>query len=216
MRRASRMGKVGAILSVACILASAGGWSGLASGAEAADPVGPLVGHWLVTLAYNRSRSTTFSSQLAAELAEVFLEGAQKIEPTDVHTLKLLVEAASATGNTAVEREALRSLVRQDPGDLVAQVKYIDFVAAAAQAIDERAKTFQSALNSTALNSQIRSEMAVRLANFARERGDTASSKAFLQQALQLNDVNVEALRANVRLASANSKERLTALIARC
>ena len=65
--------------------------------------------------------------------AEVFLEGAQKIEPTNVHTLKLLVEAAAATGNAGVQREALRNLVRQDPGDLVAQVKYIDFLAASAE-----------------------------------------------------------------------------------
>jgi predicted Zn-dependent protease len=176
--------------------------------------VAALVAHRLVTVAYNRSRSTDISASLAAKQAEVFLEAAQKLEPGNIHTLKLLVEAAAATGNAAVEREALRSLVRQDPGDLVAQVQYIDFLAAAAETIDERAKTFESALRSTALHPQIRSEMAVRLANISLERGDTAAAKGYVQQALQFNDVNMGALRANVRLAAATPKDHVAALIA--
>ncbi len=165
------------------------------TGLAAQDAAASLVGDRLVTLAMNRSRATALSPKAAAEEAEVFLQAARRVDPGNLHTLKLLVEAAGATGDLGVEREALREVIRLDPGDLVAEVKYIDFLASGAETIEERAKIFQGALNAVKLDPQIRSEMALRLANIAQERGDAAGAKALVQQALALNDVNMGALR---------------------
>ena len=207
----SRQRWVGMIL-MACV-ASAGGAAAPQNAAPAADPVAGLVAQRFVTLAYNRSRTSTLSATSAAQEAEIFLRAADREEPGNVHTLKLLVEAAAATGDLSVQREALREVIRRDPGDLVAQVRYIDFLASSAETIDDRAKVFQGAMNAASLDRQIRSEMAVRLANIARERGDVGAARSLIQQALQFNDVNMARLAANVRLAEKPS-DHLAALVA--
>ncbi|HUO07238.1 MAG TPA: tetratricopeptide repeat protein [Phycisphaerae bacterium] len=203
------------ILSWASLLAAMG--VGPAMGAQpasaGADPAAKLVGHILVDNAYHRSSEARISAQLGAREAQILLQFAHDLDPQDVHTLKLLVEAAATTGETDVQREAVRALIRLDPGDLVAQVQYIDLIASGSQALDDRARIYQSALGKSALDPQIRSEVAVRLSRITRERGDVDGARDLLKQALQLNDVNMEALRESVRLAE-KPEDRLAALIA--
>ncbi|MGN6369938.1 MAG: HEAT repeat domain-containing protein [Phycisphaerae bacterium] len=198
----------GIVLSCACL-----GTLGVPARAVAAvDPGARLLGHLFVDDAYRHSGDTAIPAQLSAREAQIVLQLARDVDPENTHTLKLLVEASTATGNTDVEREALRGLIKLDPGDLVAQVQYIDLIAAASQALDERAKVYQAALGKTALDPQIRSEVAVRLARIARERGDIEGAKGLVKQALELNDVNVGALREGVQLAK-EPVERLQALV---
>ncbi len=190
-------------------------WGGVAFGDGGSGTTAEgMAAHQFVTIAYNRTRNTTISAALAAEEGTVLLRAAQRLEPGNVHTLKLLAEAAGSAGQTDVEREALRALIKNDPGDLVAQVKYIDLMASGTQAIDERARTYQSAFDKGALDPQIRSEMGLRLAKIAEERGDAAGAMGLLTKAIQLNDVNVRALREMVKLSDGSAGERMTAVVA--
>src|SRR5271170_4643959 len=164
------------ILSCSCLLAA------LAPAASAAvDPAAQTVGHKFVNEAYRRSRLSALPAALSAQEAEIALQFANQADPENAHTLKLLVEAAAATGDNDVRREALRNLIRLDPGDLVAQVQYIDFMASATQAIDERGKIYGGALSKKAFDAQVRSEMAVRLAGIAEERGDVEGARGLLK-----------------------------------
>ncbi|HEY3788633.1 MAG TPA: hypothetical protein VGL71_07250, partial [Urbifossiella sp.] len=204
-----RASLAGILLSSACLAVI-----GVARPAIAAvDPGAQLLGHMFVDDAYRCSGDTTLPTQLSAREAQILLQFAQDADPENVHTLKLLVEAAGVNNDAEVQRDALRRLIKLDPGDLVAQVQYIDFLASGSQALDARAKIYQAALGQSSLDPQIRSEIAVRLARITRERGDVDGAKDFLKQALQLNDVNVGALREFVQLAD-QPAERLQALVA--
>jgi tetratricopeptide (TPR) repeat protein len=175
----------------------------------------------LVELARTGLRDKALPPELAAKEAALLLGWAQKLEEgagaVDTATLRLLIEAARAAEKPAVEREALRKLIATDKGDLVAQVQYLDFLASHAQTVEDRTRIYANASEQGSLDPQVRSEMAMRLAQLAPERGDEAAERQYLQRALTLNDVNVSALRAQVRLSSGNPRavpERLGALVA--
>jgi tetratricopeptide (TPR) repeat protein len=168
----------------------------------------------IVDEAFSYTRDPNANPADSAERAALLLELASRVRPDDARILRLLAEAAHAAGRSDAERSALRALIKADPGDLVAQVGYLDFVAGATQAIDERARIYKAAFDSQALDPQIRSEMAVRLARIAGERGDTPAAREFLGQALTLNDVNVGALREWVRMTEKSPDERVRALAA--
>ena len=203
-----RASLAGILLSAACLAAA-----GVPQATFAAvDPGAQLLGHVFVNDAYRHSGDAIIPRQLSAREAQILLQFARDVDPENIHTVKLLVEAAAANGDTDVQRDALRGLIKLDPGDLVAQVQYIDFLASASQALDARAKIYQAALGQTSFDPQIRSEVAVRLARIARERGDVDGTKDLLKQALQLNSVNVGALAESVQLAN-SPEERLQSLI---
>jgi len=114
----------------------------------------------------------------------------------------MLAETARVAGKSDVQKDALRKVIAADTGDLVSQVHYIDLLARAAQTVEERSAVYQKALQEASLDRQIRSEMALRLARLEEGRGDAAQARNYLGQAIQLNDVNVGALRDLVRLAA--------------
>jgi tetratricopeptide (TPR) repeat protein len=210
-------------LSMSWILAAAVALAG--PSLRAADPPAPLAGaasspYLAARLADDARallRDPALPPQTAARQAVVLLQFAAGLDSGSVPTLKLLAGAARAAGAAAVEKDALRRVIALDKGDLVAQVQYLDLVASTSQTLEERARVYQSALDQAALDPQIRSEMAVRLARVAEERGDTEGQQRLLGQAVALNGVNVAALRGLVRLAAANPRgvrELLAALSA--
>ncbi|MCL2639219.1 MAG: tetratricopeptide repeat protein [Phycisphaerales bacterium] len=197
----------------------------LAAPLMAADPVDPsqaaterakkLLAHRLSTDAIIRSRMAT--SPGVADEATILIQTAATLDPDNTRLLRLLAESvrvSSLPNKLDIERDALRNVIRLDTGDLVAQVNYFDLVAGATQALDQRARIYRGALDSTSLDPQVRSEMAVRLSKIAAERGDLDSAKGFITQALQHNDVNVSALTAAIALADPTPQARLQAIVA--
>lgn len=147
-------------------------------------------------------RDTALPPDAAAVQATVLLQAAVTLDASDVRTWRLLAETARVAGKADVQKEALRKVIAADAGDLVSQVRYIDLLAAASQTMEERAAVYQKVLAEASLDRQIRSEVAVRLGRLAEGRGDLAQARNYLGQAVQLNDVNVGALRDLVRLAA--------------
>ena len=193
-------------------------------GAAPAGPAGDTgaahLAGLLVNDAHETLRDVTIDPASAAKQATVLLQFAAKLDPSDLHTQRLIAQTAGAAGETDVQKDALRRVIAGERGDLVSQVRYIDLLASAAQSLDDRAKVFRGALDQAALDPQIRSEMAVRLAAIAEKRQDLAEAKQFFTTALQLNDVNMAALRGMVRVAAgegnlpANQVAHLKALAA--
>ncbi len=187
---------------------------GAAAGAGASSAAARMLADQLVDEAFGYTRDPKEAKAQSSLRASLLLEFANRLDPSDARILKLLVEASQVAGRKEVQRNALRSLIKTDPGDMVAQVEYLDFLADATQALDERARVYQSALETQSLDPTVRSEMAVRLARIAEERGDAAGARTLLGQALKLNDVNVRALREWVRMTEKTPDERVRALAA--
>ncbi len=150
-------------------------------------------------------RDPSVSPDLAARQATVLLQFSVRLDPSDLHAQKLLAESARISGKPDVQKEALRAIIHDDSGDLVAQVRYIDLLAGNSQNLEDRAKIYNNALQQSSLDAQIRSEMALRLARIAQERGDNDQAKQFLAQSIKLNDVNIGALRDMVRMAGTDT-----------
>src|ERR1700761_5966177 len=94
--------RLAGILTRACLLAIGGGGGGRARGAGAVDPAAQILSHTFVDNAYDRSSDTRISPQLGAREAQLLLTFAHDLDPENVHTLKLLVEAAATTGEADV------------------------------------------------------------------------------------------------------------------
>ncbi len=147
-------------------------------------------------------RNPALPPDVAAAQAAILLQFSVKLDGSDLHTQRLLAETARLAGKTDVQRLALRAVIAADPGDLVSQVHYIELLAADSQTMEARAALYQNALAATTIDPQIRSEIAVRLAHLAEDRGDVAQAKDYLIQALKLNDINIGALRDEARFAA--------------
>ncbi len=150
-------------------------------------------------------RDVTIAPADAAKQATALLQFAANLDPSSRQIEKFLAQSAAAAGQSEPQKDALRKLIAADSGDLVSQVQYIDLLAAGSQALDDRAKIYQNALDQSAFDPQIRSEMAVRLARITENRGDAAAARDLLNRALQLNDLNIPALRELVSLAAAGN-----------
>lgn len=210
MRRCWRLA-ISSLLTTSCALAAP-------AFGQTTQPVSPrpaqMLADQIVDEAFSYTRDPAADPADSAERAALLLELATRLNPNDPRILRLLVEAAHVAGRADTERNTLRTLIKVDPGDLVAQVGYLDFLAGSTQAIDERAGVYKAAFDSQALDPQIRSEMAVRLARIANERGDAPAARELLGQAITLNDVNVGALREWVRMTEKSPDERVRALAA--
>jgi tetratricopeptide (TPR) repeat protein len=156
----------------------------------------------LVNDARDALRNSALPPEAAAVEARVLLQFAVKQDGSDVRTWRLLAEAARVTGKTDVQRDALRKVIAADAGDLVSQVHYIELLASSSQTVQERADVYQKALAEPSLDRQIRSQCALQLGLLEESRGDLGQARQYLNQAVQLNDVNVGALRNLVRLAA--------------
>src|ERR1700754_315252 len=97
--------RLAAILSCSCILAATTLFG-------SPDPAAQLLSHVIVNNAYHRSRATELSPDLSAKEASFLLQYAKDLDPENVHTLKLLVEASATTGETDVQRDALRGVIK--------------------------------------------------------------------------------------------------------
>src|SRR5947209_5563807 len=102
-----RASLAGIVVSCACVAAVGGATQAFG----AVDPGAQLLGHMFVDEAYRHSGDATIPAQLGAREAQILLQLAHDVDPGDVHTLKLLVEASSATADQDVQRDALRGLI---------------------------------------------------------------------------------------------------------
>ena len=223
-----RAGNIMRIASKKAILSGIGGgrWAAMLSvgataswGADGAIDAGEAkyMSGRLVEQARGVLRDGNLTPTDAAREAAILLQFATKLNDGDVQTLKMLAESARVAGDPGLRKDTLRQLIKLDPGDFVAQVQYLDLLAGATEVMEDRARIYQSAMDQAAFNPQIRSEMAVRLAQISDERGALDQEKNLLGDAVHLNSVNVAALRGLARLAAQNSRavtEQLSALVA--
>lgn len=174
-----------------------------------------LMADALVNDARARAANDKVPAQVASKEAYVLLQKAHDLDPNSPTVLQLLSTAAVSVGDWDMAKTATKQLVGADPGNLVAQVSYLDFVARP-KPVEEQIRIYQSALNRKELNAQVRSEMAVRVGTLLLQRGEADEAMANFTTALQLNDVNVGAWQQICKqLITKNAKpqERLSAIV---
>jgi tetratricopeptide (TPR) repeat protein len=153
---------------------------------------------------------------LAARHAMLILQNAASVNPEDLDILHALAEAAREAGERDILRNALRNIVKLDPGDLVAQVNLISAMAESSQTIEEQLRVYAGTLEKDALDPQVRSEIALRYARLLMQRGENDQAKTILETAVKLNDVNAAAWREIIRLQTAGPvrvSDRMSAIV---
>jgi hypothetical protein len=116
-------------------------------------------------------------------------------------------EAARVARDLDLEQAAVKDLIRLEPANLVAQVRFVDILAQHRQTVEQKILVYQSALDSAGLDAQVRSEMAMRLYVLLLQRGQIAEANVYLKNAIDLNSTNVSALReVCVQLAHAHGR----------
>jgi tetratricopeptide (TPR) repeat protein len=161
-----------------------------------------------------RARARSLPPEVGGPEALVLLQAARRLNPQSPEMLHLLALAASASKDNATAIDALKALARLDPGNLVAQVDFLDLLAQN-RPVDEQLRLFQSALAKNSFDPQVRSELAVRAGRLLVKRGENDEARKYFTLALQLNDVNVGAWQeivAQLVKAGAPPTERIDAL----
>src|SRR4051794_3791900 len=122
-----------------CVVAALGAGLTVGRGAEEAAAAGgdtavvaenAHVAGVLVNDARGVLRDGRLPVEVAARQAAILLQLAVRLDENDLRHQRMLVEAARAAGMGDVEKEALRKVISADRGDFVAQVHYIDLMAA--------------------------------------------------------------------------------------
>lgn len=156
----------------------------------------------LTDLARVRATDPNREANRAAQQAMLLLKRAVEVSPDYADGHRLLAVAAQALNDADTEREALRNLVRIDPGHLVGQARYVQLLAARAQTVDGQLGILDRAIEKMDFHPTIKSELALAMARLYNARGQTPEAITYLRRALQLNDTNVNAGRELFRLQS--------------
>lgn len=141
-----------------------------------------------------RTRARSLPPEVGTREAQVLLQAARRISNQNPEMLRLLASATMKSGgNNDLALDALKTLVRMDPENLVAQVDFLDILARD-KPVEEQIRFYQGALAKPNFKNQVKSEIAVRIGRLLTKRGDAEEALKYYAQALQLNDVNVGAL----------------------
>jgi tetratricopeptide (TPR) repeat protein len=136
--------------------------------------------------------------------AAALLMAAQKLDPNEPSYPRALYEAylAPQVRDLDAARAALATYRKLVPQDQAAMVTYIDMTLRLKETADERRKYLNDILDAPSVPSEVRSHAALRASQLAREQSDQDLEDAMLAQALRLNPLNLDALRARLERQS--------------
>ncbi|MFG0251246.1 MAG: hypothetical protein ACF8NJ_00045, partial [Phycisphaerales bacterium JB038] len=125
-------------------------------------------------------------------LAAAQLDYAAKLAEDDPDILRLLIESAEWADDRDLVMDGTRRLVRQDPTDLVAQLRLFDHAVRANQNSEERQQAYEHLLGPAGerLHDTVRSRLAYDAAVLAREAGDLERFTELLGQAVTFDSTN--------------------------
>lgn len=147
-----------------------------------------------VRLALMDLRAVTKPTPDDYQAALILLGLARDLDPEDTGIMRRQIEAAFNAGDQNAVLEHTRALIRADPKDTVAQLRFISSsVTREHQTAEARLAAYDRYVASTAIDASIRSRLALDAALLARERGDEKGFNQRLIQACQLDSTYKEA-----------------------
>jgi hypothetical protein len=135
--------------------------------------------------------------------AAAMLQAARRLNPGEPRYPRLLMDALVRTGDEKAMLEAVIAY-RRLPGradDRVAQIEYIDLIVNQMQSVDEKLAYLEGLLTKDAVPAEVRSVAAVRAAGLHDEKREPAAAARLMDTALQLNPLNLSALRSKASRA---------------
>ncbi|RNC82040.1 MAG: hypothetical protein ED559_09725 [Phycisphaera sp.] len=142
------------------------------------------------------------------EIITTILEIALEQSPDDASLRRRLIEAYRAAGDEQAVMAQTRELIRVDPEDTVAQLRYLSWNVSQKQTVEERLALYQRYLDEDrfkqAFDPSVRSRLALDAALLQREQGNNTEFVRLLAMAVSLDSSNKEA----AALTSAFYQER--------
>ncbi len=127
--------------------------------------------------------------------AIALLEAAGRLAPQEAHYARLLVDARLRVGDTDGAIEALKGYRKLRPDDRTAQAQLIDLYVGRIETADAKRAYLHLLLNDQSLPPAVRSHVAVLAAGVEAAALRHDEMKRLIEQALQLNPLNMDALR---------------------
>lgn len=143
------------------------------------------------------------------------LKGAIRLNPSEPRYSRLLVEAMLRLGDAPGALEALAAYRKLEPDRPGIQIQVIDLYLDQMQTADARLQYLAELLEKPSLPKEVRSHAALRKARLLLERSQVSKAREVLGRAIELNPLNVEALRLQYELLdpSAAPEQRVAALV---
>lgn len=200
--------------AIAAAISSALLFSAHAAGAEGSDP-GELA---LAERLADTARATLAPRTITdahMKMAGALLEGATKLNPAEPRYSRLWAEAMLKVGNAEGAVRALNAYVLNEPEDKPALIQLTNLHANLFQTVDKRLEYLRDWVDDARLPDEVRSNLAIQAYAAYYERTQFAQAKGMLDQALKLNPLNMEGLRARFLQAAAEGTpyERVTVLL---
>ena len=147
------------------------------------------------------------------QYSEALLQAACKLAPNEPRFASYLMEAASHAGDSDVAIKALANYRKLRPDDQFAMVKQID-ANLTSMDLDKKLKYINQIIDTTSVPAPVRSYAAELGAELNAERLDGLAAADLLDQAIQLDPLNLRALRVKFTAhPPQDSVERLKALL---
>jgi tetratricopeptide (TPR) repeat protein len=151
-----------------------------------------MLAHEFVRRSTISLRSIRHPTRESFALAAARLDLAAALAEDDPDLLRLLIESAEWAEDRDLVMDGTRRLVRQDPTDLVAQLRLFDDRVRTTQNSEERLQAYEHLLGPAGkkLHDTVRSRLAYDAAILAREAGDLDRFTELLSQAVTLDSTN--------------------------
>jgi tetratricopeptide (TPR) repeat protein len=180
-----------------------------------ADPVNPALAERLTSMATGLLRSQQ-PSNAVWRYATALLQASVRLAPNEPRYQRFLIEAAGNAGDKELVLKTLESYRKIAPEDQWAQTQLIDAYLERMQAADARVDYLKKIVESAQIPAPVRSFAAMRLAAGYMDRMQDQEAAQAVMAALQLNFLNLDALRIRAQNAQQPGQpaERLAALLA--
>lgn len=128
-------------------------------------------------------------------MARSMLEAARRLNPDEPRYARDLIEAQLHFGDTDAAIATLSDYRQLAPEDQAAQVRQIDLFVRRFQTADRALEYLKRLVETPSIPAPVRSAAAVRLYSLRLERAESQEADAALDQALELNPQNLDAIR---------------------
>ncbi len=150
------------------------------------------------------------------EQAEALLQGAHRADPDDARYLQMLVDLRTRLDDVPGRILALNGLRKLRPADLTAQLETVRIYARQMETTDLMLRYLSPLTGNEALPAELRSVIALDVALLHSERKEQTQAKRMVDRAVQINPLNLAALKMQYDLLPGNAPvaDRIRLLLA--
>lgn len=170
-------------------------WISVAPIQAATDPASAdaAVADRLVEMARHTLRSEAVTDATWHSAQSLF-QAAVRLRPDEPRYLRLLLETQLHTNDSSGAIDTARKLLTLDPADQSVQLQLIELYLSQMQTVDAQANYLRDLLDKTAIDPEVRSRLAMRLARLMMEQSQLDPATKAVDQALELDPLNFQAL----------------------